>query len=135
VTIHRLGFLGVRVGDPARFAATVEFYRDLLELPVIAEAADRFVWFRLADGTQVHVYGPLDEDHLAFGESPCVGFVVDDVHETRALLEAAGIEFLWETQHDGDVAWAHYRGPDGAIYELIGADQRVRGDPGWGSRA
>jgi len=120
MTIRRLGFLGVRVADPARFAATVEFYRDLLELPVIAEAADRFVWFRLADGTQVHVYGPLDEDHLSFGESPCVGFVVDDADKTRALLESAGIEFLWETQRGGDIAWTHYRGPDGAVYELIG---------------
>jgi len=124
MTIHRLGFLGVRVADADRYAATVALYRDHLELPVIAEAPDRFVWFRLADGTQVHVYGPLDQDHLAFGESPCVGFVVDDLEATRALLEAAGIEFLWETQRDGDIAWAHYRGPDGAIYELIDRDRR-----------
>lgn len=121
MTVRGLGFLGVRVADPARFAATVAFYRDLLELPVIAEESDRLVWFRLGDGTQLHVYGPLDTDHIAFGDSPCVGFVVDNVDRVRARLEAAGIEFLWETQHDGGVAWAHYRGPDGPVYELIGA--------------
>lgn len=124
MTVHRLGFLGLRLADPTRFAATVALYRDLLELPIIAEEPDRFVWFRLADGTQLHVYGPLDEDHLAFGESPCVGFVVDDADDSRARLEAAGIAFLWETQRDGDVAWAHFRGPDGAVYELIGPDRR-----------
>ena len=51
MTVRRLGFLGVRVGDPARFAATVSL--------------------------------------------------------------------LWETQRDGAIAWAHVRGPDGAVYELI----------------
>ena len=119
MSVGRLGFLGIRVADPDRFAATVTLYRDLLELPVIAEEPDRLAWFRLDDGTQVHVYGPLDEDHLAFGESPCVGFVVDDTDAMRARLEAAGIEFLWETQRDGAIAWAHFRGPDGAVYELI----------------
>ena len=122
MTVHGLAFLGVRVADPDRFAATVSLYRDLLGLPVIAEEADRLVWFRLGDGTQVHVYGPLDEDHVAFGESPCVGFRVDDADGARARLEAAGIEFLWETQRDGAVAWAHFRGPDGAVYELLSAD-------------
>jgi catechol 2,3-dioxygenase-like lactoylglutathione lyase family enzyme len=119
VTVKRLGFLGVRVADPGAFAATVSLYRDVLELPVIAEEPDRLAWFRLDDGTQLHVYGPLDEDHVAFGASPCVGFVVDDTDATRRRLEAAGLAFLWETQRDGAIAWAHFRGPDGAVYELI----------------
>jgi len=123
MTVHGLAFLGVRVSDPDRFVATVRLYRDLLGLPVIAEEADRFSWFRLGDGTQVHVYGPLDEDHVAFGESPCVGFRVDDADEARARLQTAGIEFLWETQRDGAVAWAHFRGPDGAVYELLSANR------------
>ena len=56
---------------------------------------------------------------MAFGESPCVGFVVRDTDAMRDRLEAAGIAFLWETQRDGAIAWAHFRGPDGAVYELI----------------
>ena len=122
MTVKRLGFLGLRVGDPDRYAATVSLYRDALELPVIAEIPDRSMWFRLDDGTQLHVYGPLDEDHVAFGESPCVGFVVDDTDAMRARLEDVGIAFLWETQRDGAIAWAHFRGPDGAVYELIEAN-------------
>lgn len=120
MTVQRLGFLGVRVADADRFDATVALYRDILGLPIIAEVAGRSTWFRLADGTQLHVYGPLDKDHVEFGDAPCVGLVVADVDATRARMEAAGIEFLWETQRDGGSAWAHYRGPDGAVYELIG---------------
>ena len=121
MTVHKLAFLGVRLADMDGFAATVALYRDLLGLPVITEEPGRLAWFRLGDGTQVHVYGPLDEDHLAFGPSPCVGFLVDDADATRVHLEASGIPFLWETQRDGTVVWAHFRGPDGAVYELIGA--------------
>ena len=120
MTVHGLGFLGVRVADPAGFAATVALYRDLLAIPVIADEPGRYVWFRLGDGTQLHVYGPLDEDHVVFGDAPCVGFRVDDADADRARLEAAGKEFLWETQRDGDVTWVHFRGPDGAVYEMIG---------------
>ncbi len=119
MSIRRLGFLGVRVSDTERYEATVSLYRDVLALPVVAEEPDRFVWFRLGDGTKIHIYGPLDEDHVEFGESPCVGFVVDDTDQMRERLEAAGIAFLWETQRDGAIAWAHFRGPDGAVYELI----------------
>lgn len=123
MTVKRLGFLGVRVDDPDRYAATVSLYCDTLELPVIAEIPGRYTWFCLDDGTQLHVYGPLDEDHVAFGESPCVGFVVDDTDAMRARLEGVGIAFLWETQRDGAIAWAHFRGPDGAVYELIEANE------------
>ena len=124
MTIQRLGFLGVRVGDPDRFAATVALYRNTLGLPLVAEVAERFVWFRLADGSQLHVYGPADQDHIEFGDAPCVGLVVADVEATRAAMEAAGIAFLWETQRDDRTAWAHFRGPDGAVYELIGSESR-----------
>jgi hypothetical protein len=120
--VRRLGFLGVRVADRAQFEATVAVYRDLLGLVPFRNVRGRLAWFRLADGTEVHVYGPADKDHVAFGDRPCVGLVVDDVDSTRARLEAAGIEFLWETQRGGGAAWAHYRGPDGGLYELVGPD-------------
>lgn len=86
MSVHGLGFLGVRVADPARYAATVALYRHGLSLPVIAEQPERYVWFRLGDGTQLHVCGPLDEDHVAFGEAPCVGFLVDDADVGRSRL-------------------------------------------------
>jgi len=118
--VHGLGFLGVRIEDRERFRATVALYRDTLGLETVRDEPDRLVWFRLGDGTELHVYGPEDVDHLAFGERPCVGLVVDDVDGTRRRMEAEGVEFLWDTQRDGDRVWAHYRGPDGTVYELIG---------------
>lgn len=115
-----LGFLGVRVDDSGQFEATVSLYRDTLGLPPFREEPGRLAWFRFGDGTELHVYGPADDDHVAFGDRPCVGLVVDDVDATRVRMEADGIEFLWETQRDGGRAWAHHRGPDGTVYELIG---------------
>ncbi|GGK79493.1 VOC family protein [Ornithinimicrobium pekingense] len=115
-----LGFLGVRVGDRAAFRSTVALYRDVLGLQPVRLEPDRLAWFRLADGTALHVYGPEDTDHLAFGERPCVGLRVDDVEGTRRRMEAEGVRFLWDTQRDEQHAWAHYRGPDGTVYELIG---------------
>lgn len=118
--LQRLGFLGVRIADSVRFHAAVSLYRDTLGLTPFREKPDQLVWFRLGDGTELHIYGPKDTDHTAFGERPCVGFNVEDVGAARASMEAKGIAFLWDTQHDEAREWAHYRGPDGAVYELIG---------------
>jgi catechol 2,3-dioxygenase-like lactoylglutathione lyase family enzyme len=121
--VHGLGFLGVRIEDLARFQAAVSLYRDTLAMAPVRDEPGRLAWFRLGDGTELHLYGPADTDHTAFGDRPCVGLIVDDVDATRGRMESSGIEFLWETQRDAGRAWAHYRGPDGIVYELIG--QRV----------
>jgi hypothetical protein len=118
--VRGLGFLGVRVAAHDQFEASVSLYRDTLGLTPFREEPGRLAWFRLGDGTELHVYGPEDTDHVAFGDRPCVGLVVEDVDATRARMESAGVQFLWETQRDADRAWAHYRGPDGTVYELIG---------------
>jgi hypothetical protein len=118
--VHGLGFLGVRIEDLARFQAAVSLYRDTLGLAPFRDEPGRLAWFRLGDGTELHLYGPADTDHTAFGDRPCVGLIVDDVDATRGRMESSGIEFLWETQRDAGRAWAHYRGPDGTVYELIG---------------
>ena len=118
--VRGVGFLGVRVADHDQFEASVSLYRDTLGLAPFREEPGRLAWFRLGDGTELHVYGPADTDHEVFGDRPCVGLRVDDVDTARARMEAAGVEFLWETQRDEERAWAHYRGPDGTVYELIG---------------
>lgn len=113
--VQRLGWLGVRT---ERFEETVSLYRDLLGLePYHADGTS--VRFRLADGAQLHVYGPEDDDHRFFGTAPVVGIVVDDVPVLRQRMESAGIEFLTELEQDGGSAWCHFRGPDGNVYEII----------------
>lgn len=120
--VESLGFLGVRT---EMFDETVAFYRDVLRMTPILEEPGA-AWFRAADGTQVHVYGPTDNDHDFFDSGPVVGLVVDDFDATRRAMIEAGIEFIGEPQRDGGSAWNHYRGPDGNVYEIIG--------PIWGAR-
>lgn len=126
MTARRIGFIGIRLEDSGTYHATVALYRDTLRLDVTVADGDRSTRFQLADGTPLHVYGPDDVDHEAFGERACIGLVVDDVDATRTELEASGIEILDDpTQRDGTDAWFHYRAPDGTVHELIGPDRRA----------
>jgi catechol 2,3-dioxygenase-like lactoylglutathione lyase family enzyme len=115
VNVHGLGWLGLRTD---RFAETVSLYRDVLGLEPF-QADEASVRFRLDDSSELHVYGPSDDDHAFFGTAPVVGLAVEDAAATRERLEAAGIMFLTELERDGDVAWCHFRGPDGNVYEII----------------
>ena len=115
MSIQSLVWMGVRT---PRFAATVAFYRDVMGLPVIRQAPDA-VWFRLDNGTELHVYSPGDDDHDFFGAGPVVGLEVDDFAAVRARMIAAGVEFIGEPQREGGTVWNHFRGPDGNVYEIM----------------
>lgn len=117
--IQRLAFLGVRTDSRSGFEATVALYRDAMGLDPFHDEVDA-VWFRAADGAQIHVYGPGDTDHDFFRAGPVVGLAVDDFDAARAAMVATGIEFIGEPQVAGDTVWNHYRGPDGSIYEIMG---------------
>ncbi len=76
-----------------------------------------FAVFNLPDGDRVEVFGP--DGYAHFDAGPVVGFLVDDVDASRRVLEAEGVEFLAPTDRSDDGnAWAHFRGPDGNVYEL-----------------
>jgi catechol 2,3-dioxygenase-like lactoylglutathione lyase family enzyme len=114
-----LGWIGVRTSKAAAMSA---FYRDVLGLEVIKEGPGA-TWFRMGDGTEAHVYSDEDEDHRFFGAGPVVGFRVDSFAAARAAIIEAGIEFLYPSpQRKDGVAWQHFRGPDGNVYEIIGPD-------------
>lgn len=114
--VESVRFVGIRT---TRFAEMVALYRDVLRLVQVHDAPGA-AWFRLADGTEVHVYGPGDEDHDFFGSGPVVGWRVADFRRAHDALSAAGIEFIGDVQRAGAVGWNHYRGPDGNVYEIIG---------------
>jgi catechol 2,3-dioxygenase-like lactoylglutathione lyase family enzyme len=117
--IAGLGWLGVRT---ANAAAMCDLYRDVLGLEVIREQPGA-TWFRLADGTEVHVYGSADTEHEYFGTAPVIGLRVDSFREVRERMLSQGIQFLYlEPQRQDGLAWQHFRGPDGNIYEIIGPD-------------
>ncbi len=129
VSVHRLGFLGIRTD---RFDETVRLFEDALGLPVIRREPGRLVWFRLGDGTELHVYGPDDDEHAFFDSGPVVGLVVPDADEARASMESAGIEFIGEMQRADGASWNHFRGPDGNVYEVM--SRRDEGEAGRPSR-
>ena len=120
----RVGFVGMRCGDPATYEQTVRMYRDVLRLSMTSIDGDRSTRFALDDGSPLHVYGPGDAEHRSFGDRMCVGLVVDDVVATRTALAAVGLEILDDPmQRDGVDAWFHYRAPDGSIQEIMGPDR------------
>ena len=112
-----LAWLGIRTRE---FEDTARFFRDTLGLRLEHEEPD-FVIFRLPNGDKVEVFGPSDREHEHFETGPVVGFLVDDVEEARARLEAGGISFIGPVHgaERGD-SWAHFVGPDGNVYELTG---------------
>jgi catechol 2,3-dioxygenase-like lactoylglutathione lyase family enzyme len=99
------------------FDATVRFFEDVMGLER-DEQQPGFVSFKLTNGDKFEVFGPADTNHSFFTTGPVIGFGVGDVDAERARLEAAGIEFVAPTQGEGGYRWAHFRGPDGNIYEL-----------------
>ena len=102
-----------------RFDDAVAFFTDVMGLPV-DEKQSGFASFKLANGDKFEVFGPEDSDHDFFTTGPVIGFGVEDVDATRSQLEDAGVEFVAPTQAEGEYRWAHFRGPDGAIFEIAG---------------
>jgi hypothetical protein len=114
-----IGWLGVRTPQSAAMSA---FLGDVLGMQPILPASTGSR-FRLADGTEAHVYPEHDQDHQFFGSGPVVGFAVESFAVARAALVAAGIQFLYpEPQRRDGRAWQHFRAPDGNVYEIIGPD-------------
>ncbi len=110
-----IAWLGVRT---EQFEKMRRLYEDVLQLaPFQVDATS--ARFRLENGTEIHVYGPQDEDHEFLGMCPVVGLLVEDVETVRQRMESAGIAFIGPIQSDGRSRWSHFRGPDGNVYEII----------------
>jgi catechol 2,3-dioxygenase-like lactoylglutathione lyase family enzyme len=98
------------------------FYRDVLRLEVLS-IDDESGRFKLDDGTEVHIYGPQDQDHEFFGSGPVIAFEVDDFATARDRLLSVGTEFIYEEpQRALGRIWQHFIAPDGNVYEIIGND-------------
>ncbi|HYZ97913.1 MAG TPA: hypothetical protein VE575_04120, partial [Acidimicrobiales bacterium] len=95
------------------------FLRDLLGLNVLEAAGGKTV-LSLPDGSLVEVFTETEPDHQHFTTGPVAGFAVEDVGVVRSMLEESGTEFCGPTVGDGTYSWAHFRAPDGRIYEISG---------------
>lgn len=100
-----------------KYDEMVRFFRDTMGLSVFHERDDLSI-LRLRSGEWVEVFGPSDPHYTEFDRGPVVEFLVDDLDEARAELEAKGVEFLTENHGWGDYRWTHFRGPDGNVYGI-----------------
>ena len=140
-----LHHVGITVKD---LDASIRFYHDLLGLEFSNEpspwfdgpdlgpavgvpgAALRQVSLRLGETTlelleyrspPSETTGPLRSNNLGASH---VAFLVDDIHEAKAELEAKGIEFYSDVNvvDDGVLAgwrWVYFQDPDGYPLELV----------------
>ena len=112
--VKGLVFLGTRTSE---FDKMVGFARDVLGLSPRIEGPD-FAVCELPNGDKIEIFGPRDKDH-DFMTCPVAGFLVEDVEQARAEMEAKGIEFIGPVQRWGeDISWSHFRAPDGHVYEI-----------------
>jgi predicted enzyme related to lactoylglutathione lyase len=111
--VRGLSWMGVRVTD---FAGAVAFFQRLgLEHE---RTEGEMAVFKARNGDTVEVFGPGDADHRHFSTGPVVGFEVDDIEAARGEIEAAGADLIGSVGRGGGLAWAHFRGPEGFVYEL-----------------
>lgn len=111
--VRRISWVGTRTTE---HDATVEFFREVLGLPVLAAEED-FTVFTVPGGATMEVFGPRSpyNRHLTH---PVAGFLVDDLEAADAELRAAGAEIVLPIQQGDTGAWLHFRAPDGFVYEL-----------------
>ena len=109
-----LVWVGTRTTE---YAATVAFFRDVLELRVHSSEPD-FTVLDVPDGATVEVFGPASHynRHLTH---PVAGFKVADLDGAAAELRSAGVEIVLPVQAGESRSWMHFRAPDGFVYELV----------------
>jgi catechol 2,3-dioxygenase-like lactoylglutathione lyase family enzyme len=115
VKLLKIGWVGTRTENPE---ATADFFERVLGLRV-SHGGDGVWVFQLPDGSKVEVFGPSENEHFTTG--PVVEFLIDDVAAATQELRAAGVPIVsgpvyWEGEDD--VAWVHFRAPDGNIYGI-----------------
>ena len=126
-----------------KFKALCDFYEKTVGLPV-AHRERGFRVYDLPNGDRIEVFAQSRKSHKHFTTGPVVGFQVDDVAKARAEMESKGIKFIGPIQgsrkrkaqkvakrhsnilknvgmlfvREGRREWAHFRGPDGNVYEI-----------------
>ena len=107
-----LVWLGVKT---EKFDELSNFYSTIIGLPLIHEEPG-FNVFDLPNGDRIEIFAANDETHN-FTTGPVAGFQVENIEEAKKELEEKGIHFIGEIEGNSS-KWAHFRGPDGNIYEI-----------------
>lgn len=128
--VTHLCFLGIRTNN---FPETVQFFRDVLGLPIRFEH-DLFTGLTLSSGRRdmVEIFGQPAIDTRLFpveaGDGPIIAFAVDDLESAYRELIETGVEVIgqivWASDFKGQeqskgYGWVFFRAPDGKVYTLI----------------
>ncbi|HET9666503.1 MAG TPA: VOC family protein [Desertimonas sp.] len=116
--ITGLGFVGTRTPRRAEMAA---FLRDVLRLDASVLPDVDIDLFQLPDGSSFAVVDATEPQRT-------VGFTVADLDNAVMELRHAGIETDHEVSSNRRFRYAHFRAPDGQLYELI-EPTNARNDP------
>lgn len=126
--VKGIAWLGARTD---RFGAMVRFAREVLGLIEPSELKpDAVAVFDLPNGDLFELFGPSDVTH-AFMTCPVGGFLVDDVEQAREEMEQKGTVFIGPVYKASDGnSWAHFRAPDGHVYEITSGRPGAAGSAG-----
>ena len=107
--VERTDFISVPVTDMER---STSFYRDTLGLEQVGEGG--FPEFQLGENISLYLIDMAKVGSEFTGpHTSHVALRVPDVHETRAELEARGVEFDGDTHRTPVCQMAFFRDPDG----------------------
>jgi catechol 2,3-dioxygenase-like lactoylglutathione lyase family enzyme len=114
--IRGLVWLGIKTD---KFQGMEQFFQGVMGLQQIHHEHD-FVVFQLPNKDTVEIFGPQGPNQHFAPDSIVCGFLIDDIRQARQELIEAGIELVGSLQEDrqSGLAWQHFRGPDGNLYEL-----------------
>lgn len=114
--ITHLAWVGTRT---VQYEATLAFFGNVLDLPE-AEELPELVEYRLPDGAAVEVFLPgTVMDHPHFTTGPVPGFGVKDLDAAVSELRVRHLRLLG-LKLGASGGWAHFRAPDGCVYEVKG---------------
>lgn len=94
-----------------------DLFGEVLRIPFSHGEKDLWV-FQLPDGSKVEVFGShSDNPHFATGPYPDSSLTMSmPLRKCFARRASQSSPIRWEGEDD--VAWVHFRAPDGNIYEL-----------------
>ncbi|MCI4347811.1 MAG: VOC family protein [Thermoplasmata archaeon] len=114
--ITRLAWVGTRT---AQYNETRSFFGRFMALGLVEELPD-LAEYGLPDGSTIEVFRPgAAVDFPQFSTGPVPGFGVEDIDVAVAALRSRKIPLI-QTNLSGPVGWAHFRVPDGCVYEVQG---------------
>jgi catechol 2,3-dioxygenase-like lactoylglutathione lyase family enzyme len=120
--LTKVAWMGLSTSD---WGAVANFYTNTLGLSA-EEATDDLIECALPDGSSVEAFRRGSEaDHTHFRTGPVPGLGVIDLGAAIRYLEDRGVPIL-ERRVRKESGWAHFRAPDGNVYELKQSDPPYR---------